>query len=177
MRLAAAFVALLLALPAGASTPDQAAQVAATLPEASPEEVVRSASDELLSLIESGRAYVDEDPERFYQEVDKLLSPIVDFDRFARNVMGPYWKSATQDQQVRFIDTFKWGLLRTYATALTEFSDGEVLVLEPDRPPRDPARRNVKMEIKTVGGIPTRLCTPCRQTRGIGACGTSLLGA
>ena len=122
------------------------------MPEVSAEEVVRQASDDMLQLIESGRSYVDDDPERFYNEVEALLNPIVDFDRFARNVMGPHWKRATEDQQQRFIHSFKWGLLRTYAVALTEFSDGEVLVLEPDRPPRNPARRNVKMEIKTSGG-------------------------
>lgn len=120
--------------------------------DASPEAVVRQSADKVLALIEDGKVYIKEDPDRFYRAVHDVLEPVVAFDAFARGVMGPFWKEATDAQKTRFIETFKWGLLRTYSAALTEFSDGEVVVIEPDKPPRTPERRDVKMEIRTDKG-------------------------
>ena len=117
-----------------------------------PEDVVRQTSSDLLTIIEEGKTYIDEDPERFYRAVHDVLDPTVDFPRFARGVMGTYWKRATEEQQDRFVEVFKWGLLRTYAAALTEFGDGEVVVLDPEVNPKKPKRRTVVMEIRTSGG-------------------------
>ena len=82
-------------------------------------------------MIESGREYAEDDPERFYIEVEALLQPLIDFPRFARNVMGAYYRKADDAQRERFAESFKWSLVRTYALALTEFGGGEIEVLEP----------------------------------------------
>lgn len=139
--------ALLLAClaPVRAMEPSDAATRTAT-------EVVERTSDDMLALIEESRPYVKEDPERFYREVEALLAPVVDFKRFARSVMAAHYKSATPEQRERFANTFKWGLVRTYALALTEFRDGEVVIVPSERPPRSPRRESVKMEIRTKAG-------------------------
>ena len=116
------------------------------------EAVIQKTTEDLLVLMETGQEYIETDPERFYKEVHDLLDPAVAFAAFARNVMGPHWKRATDAQQERFVETFKWGLLRTYAAALTQFGDGEVVVLPPSKPPRREDRRNVQMEIRTPSG-------------------------
>ncbi len=131
--------------PVRAMEPSQAATRTAT-------EVVEYTSDEMLALIDASRPYAKEDPERFYGEVEALLAPVVDFKRFARSVMAVHYKSATPEQRERFADTFKWGLVRTYALALTEFRDGEVVVVPSERPPQSPRRESVKMEIRTNAG-------------------------
>jgi phospholipid transport system substrate-binding protein len=116
------------------------------------QQVVR-ASDDVVALIEVARGYAKEDPERFYREVEALLRPVVDFDSFARSVMAVYYKQANDEQRRRFADTFRWGLVRTYALALIEFNDeGEVVLVPPDRPPRSPKRQTVKMEIRSSSG-------------------------
>lgn len=120
--------------------------------EQSPHDMVREASDAVLALIEEGREYAEDDPERFYREVEALLDPVVDFESFARSVMAVHYRDATPEQRKRFVESFKWGLVRTYALALTEFKDGEVVVVPPDRPPRDPRRQTVTMEIRTPEG-------------------------
>lgn len=117
-----------------------------------PVEMVRQTSSEVLALIEEARSYAEEDPERFYREVESLLSPVVDFESFARSVMAAHYRDATPEQRQQFAETFKWSLVRTYALALTEFEDGEVVVVPPDRPPRNPKRQTVKMEIRTEQG-------------------------
>jgi len=115
------------------------------------EEAVKLATDEVLALITEGKAYADAEPERFYKEVEGLLRPIIDFPRFARSVMGPYYKVATPQQRERFAESFKWSLVRTYALALTEFSGGEVNVLPPRKKPKNPNVVNVTQEIKYEG--------------------------
>ncbi len=144
-------VALLFpALPVAVAASD--AQASGAVDSASPEAVVQKAADDLLSLIAASQDYANEDPERFYREVEALLSPVVDFPRFARSVMAAHYKSATPDQRKKFAHTFKWGLVRTYALALTEFDDGQVRVIPSDRPQKNPKRRNVRMEIRLGSG-------------------------
>ena len=100
------------------------------------EQVVQETSDAMLVLIEEGRNYAQEDPERFYQAVEGLLTPVVDFRRFAGSVMGKkYYQQASSEQRARFADSFKWGLVRTYGLALTEFQDGELVVIPATKPP------------------------------------------
>lgn len=117
------------------------------------EDLVEQTTAEMLALIEEAKVYVDEDPERFYVEVEALLNPVIDFPRFARSVMAAYYKRATPEQRARFADGFKWSLVRTYARALTEFNDGGVDIIPSDRPPKRPDRASVKQEIRSEGEV------------------------
>lgn len=117
------------------------------------EQVVQETSDAMLVLIEESRDYAKDDPERFYQKVEALLSPVVDFPRFAGSVMGKkYYQQATKEQRSRFADSFKWGLVRTYSLALTEFEDGQLAVVPATNPPRRSDRVSVNQEIRTSSG-------------------------
>ena len=116
------------------------------------ETVVAKATDEMLSLIDQAKTYVDEDRERFFTEVEQLLEPVIDFQRFARSVMAAYYRDATPAQRSRFEQSFKRTLVRTYSVALTEFEDGKVVIVPSDRPPQDPNRANVKQEIRLSSG-------------------------
>jgi phospholipid transport system substrate-binding protein len=117
------------------------------------EAVVEQTTEQMLDLIEESKAYVDEDPERFYVEVETLLDPVIDFPRFARSVMAAHYKRATPEQRQRFAEGFKWSLVRTYALALTEFNDGGVNIIPSDRPPKRPDRASVKQEIRSGGEV------------------------
>ncbi len=121
--------------------------------ESAPHQLIADTSIDLLQLIEEGRGYADTDPERFFSAVEALLAPVIDFEGFARRVMSAHYKEATPAQRQRFAETFKWGLVRTYSLTLTDFTDGEVIVVPPDGPPRHPRRRNVKMEIHQGGDV------------------------
>jgi phospholipid transport system substrate-binding protein len=116
------------------------------------EQRVQEISDDVLALIEEARGYAKDDPERFYREFTALLDPAVDFESFARSVMAVHYRSATPEQRQRFADSFKWGLVRTYALALTEFSNGTIRVLPATQPPRNPRLHNVRMEVVTPSG-------------------------
>lgn len=115
------------------------------------EEAIELATNEVLNLINAGKDYAEDDPERFYSEVEALLRPLIDFPRFARNVMGPYYRTASAEQRTRFADSFKWSLVRTYALALLQFGEGDVEVQPPRQPPRNPDKVNVTQQITYEG--------------------------
>ncbi len=121
--------------------------------ERGPHAVVEEATSALLVVIQQGRSYFDEDPERFYVEVASTLEPIMDFERFARSVMAVYAKRATPAQRERFAESFKWGLVRTYAKALLSFDNEVIRVLPPDgKARRRPDRERVKMAVESTSG-------------------------
>ncbi|MFT7653497.1 MAG: phospholipid transport system substrate-binding protein [Limisphaerales bacterium] len=111
------------------------------------EAAVEIASEEIMALIRRGQVYAKDDPDRFFTEVEQLLQPVVDFPRFARSVMGVWYKRANDEQRQRFAESFKWTLVRSYALALTEFYDGQVRVLPNRRESKNPNRATVNMEI------------------------------
>lgn len=114
--------------------------------------VVNQSTQDMLALIESAKGYAKQEPERFYREVEAVLAPVVDFRAFSRNVMAASYKRATPEQRGRFAESFKWGLVRTYALALTEFSGGDIDLVKDTRPSDNPKRERVKMEIKASSG-------------------------
>lgn len=117
------------------------------------EQLVARTTDQVLVLIDEAQGYVDQDPERFYVAVEALLEPVIDFPRFARSVMAAHYRDATPDQRERFAEGFKWSLVRTYALALTEYNDGNALIVPSERPPRRPDRASVKQEIRSGGDV------------------------
>ena len=117
-----------------------------------PRDMVRETSDALIVVIEQGKLYYDSDPGRFYIEVQNVLAPAIDFQSFARSVMAVHYKRASEAQRARFAETFQSGLVRTYAKALLEFSDEQIVVLPETKPPRDPAKQIVKMEVRSSAG-------------------------
>ncbi|MEQ8691718.1 MAG: ABC transporter substrate-binding protein, partial [Pseudomonadales bacterium] len=68
----------------------------------SAKQAVEIATEEILALIRSGQEYAKDDPDRFYAEVEALMQPVMDFPRFARSVMGVWYKQATPAQFERF---------------------------------------------------------------------------
>jgi phospholipid transport system substrate-binding protein len=118
---------------------------------ASPQAVITATRDALLSVIKDGKGYFDQDPERFYRAVRDVLDPVVDFDSFSRGVMAVHYKKASPEQRVRFRDTFKDALVRTYGKALLNYGDEKIDVLPPSKPSRQPDRDSVTMEVWSEG--------------------------
>ncbi|MAT65584.1 MAG: toluene tolerance protein [Gammaproteobacteria bacterium] len=86
-----------------------------------PEEVVRQASEQVLARLEAEPA-VQTQTERLHALVDEVLIGHMDMDRMARWVLGKYSRRVDEDQLARFSTAFRGLLVRTYATALTEYN-------------------------------------------------------
>jgi phospholipid transport system substrate-binding protein len=123
------------------------AVVRAELDERGPEQMTQHATSEMLVAIDEAKTYYSEDPERFFAEVDRILLPVVDFQGFARGVMGyygsvdAYRKLDTAEQKAGFKERIKRfdPLLR--ATMVNSYSKGllavkvetiDILPLEPE---------------------------------------------
>lgn len=117
-----------------------------------PRVTIRQTSDALVQVIREGKTYFDTDADRYYREVERVLDPTIDFDTFSKGVMAVFYKRATPVQRERFESNFKTGLIRTYAKALLNFGDQSIDVLAADKPPAEPDRESVKMEVHSKDG-------------------------
>ena len=103
----------------------------------------------IIVILQTKNALFEEDSELFVQEISNAFSPIVDFERIARNVMGKHYKVATVSQRVRFSEAFRASLLNTYSKTLIEFKDEKIIVLPPKNKSNSPNKVKVDIEIIT----------------------------
>lgn len=106
-----------------------------------PDRLVEQTTEEVLGIIKEAQGYYEQDPERFYQEVQSVLGRVVDFDSFARGVMGKYagkdyylslsaeGREQLKQQVDRFSGVFRDGLVQTYAKGLLAFNGNKTEVL------------------------------------------------
>jgi phospholipid transport system substrate-binding protein len=110
-----------------------------------PYQLIKSTTDRVTTTIEESKAYYDQDPQRYYAQIDTIMSEIVDFDSFARGVMGNYAskreynrlataeeKAAYRARMTRFSKVFRGALVETYAKGLLAFSGNKIEVLDPE---------------------------------------------
>lgn len=91
-----------------------------------PDELVRDTTEKVLKELTANRSTLEKNPERLYQMVDQIVLPHFDFERMSRYVLGKHWRDATPEQQKKFVEQFKTLLVRTYATALFEYTGQEI---------------------------------------------------
>jgi len=101
-------------------------------------DVVRETTESVMALVREAPEYVDEDPERYYAQVQTILDPVIDFRGFARGVMGPYASSERyrsldeagraqlRGQLDRFTEVIRSGLVKTYSKGLLAFGGSRI---------------------------------------------------
>jgi phospholipid transport system substrate-binding protein len=107
-------------------------------------DVIETTTERIMSVVEAASEYADEDPERYYQELQPLLDEVVDFAGFSRAVMGDYasrqryqslgkgGKKELRDQVERFTAVMRTGLVRTYGKGLIAFGGSKTEVQRPE---------------------------------------------
>lgn len=127
-----------------------AAQVAAGSQAA--QHVVQHATERFFAAIEREGERARE-PERAHALVEQHILPHVDTELVARLILGRHWRTASEQQRARFIDAFKWMLLRTYSIAVEDFSGVDIRYLPAREEPRD-GEVEVRTQISHKGGPP-----------------------
>ncbi len=107
-------------------------------------QVLEVTTKRLMKVITEAQQYFVKDPDRFYGEIELILDEVVDFDSFARGVMGKYAskkvymklpnqeeKQAFKGRITRFSDIFRDELVKTYAKGLLAFNGNRIDVLPP----------------------------------------------
>lgn len=127
--------------------------VAATAPAAqsadNPAAIVRRASTEIITALNSHKAEIDKDPQVVEKVVRQYLLPNFDFDFTSQLVLGRAWRTATPEQRKAFETAFLHYLTTTYAEGLKNYQGAEIEVL--------PFRGDLSQEFVTVR---TRVKTP-----------------
>ena len=111
-----------------------------------PYQVVQQTTEHVLAIVKEAKVYSAKDPKRFNTEVTAVMDKVIDFDDFARSVMGTYAsgqrykaltsedeKAAFRERITRFSATFKQGLVDTYASSLLNFNGEKVETLPPKK--------------------------------------------
>ena len=139
-------LALWLALlaPAPASVADEAAAGRAAASGMAAYDVVEDTTSRVMSVVQEANGYADEDPERYFRELQAVLDGVVDFAYFSRAVMGPYasrsryqslsdeGKQQLRDQVNRFTGVMRDGLVRTYGKGLLAFGGSRTELQRPE---------------------------------------------
>ena len=58
---------------------------------AGPAQVITEVTEQVMRVVAEADTYFDQDPDRYYQEIDSALAKVVDWRGFATAVMGEYY--------------------------------------------------------------------------------------
>ncbi|MEJ7928496.1 ABC transporter substrate-binding protein [Ramlibacter sp. AN1015] len=141
--------------------------VSAWAADEAPDAMIKRLSAEVLSLIRSDSALRAGDINRIMTVVDNRIMPNVNFRRMTASAVGPAWRQATPEQQKRLQEEFKTLLVRTYAGALAQVNNEQIVV----RPLRaSPGDEEVVVRSEIRGrGEPIQLEYRLEKTPGEGA--------
>lgn len=116
-------------------------------------ETVEQVSQELFADLNVNRELYRQDPQAFYEAMDRMIGQAVDVEGVARSVMTVrYSRRATPEQMQRFQDNFKRSLMQFYGNALLEFDNRAVRILPPGGPEGE-QRTEVRMEVAGKDGV------------------------
>ena len=106
--------------------------------------LVQDTTQSVLALVKSTQAATNKDLTQFNAQVTQVMDKVVDFDTFARGVMGVYGSKKNYDQLKtdaektaftqrlnRFSALFKADLINTYAKGLLRFNGERIETLPP----------------------------------------------
>lgn len=126
-------------------------------------ELVEAATTEVMEVVAAADAYVDDDPERYYDQVQALLDPLIDYRGFARGVMGRYASPTRIDglrqrgdketlaqlkgQLDQFTRVMRKSLVRTYSKGLLAFGGSRIEVLPAEEGADVSARAAVRQHV------------------------------
>ncbi|MFT5571333.1 MAG: phospholipid transport system substrate-binding protein [Cryomorphaceae bacterium] len=97
-----------------------------------PDQVVRETVDSIVKNIQSNRETYKANTNALYAMVENTLVPAIHVPRMANLILGKATsKKSTAAQKAAFAAEFKTFLLRSYATALLEYTGSEKVVYEP----------------------------------------------
>ena len=91
----------------------------------SPEQAIEGAVQDLLDEFTKRRTELKDDKEALYLMVDEMTRPHFDFEKISKLVLAKNWKQATEEQRIAFGEEFRTLLIRTYATALFQYTGNE----------------------------------------------------
>jgi phospholipid transport system substrate-binding protein len=138
-------------------------QQTAIATESLPEELIRNASNQVLSRIQSDPGKYQQDPAKLYALVDQIVLPHFDFGTMTDLALGRYKTKISTEQRRLITNEFRILLVRTYGKALLEYNDQKIIYL-PIEGSLESGDVTVRTEIEQKGGFPIPLNYSLKQT-------------
>jgi phospholipid transport system substrate-binding protein len=135
----------MLAMPAMPAMPAMAAT--------GPEQLIRETSDKVLDEIRTNSEQYKSDPQGVYDLVNTVVLPHFDFSAMTDLALGRYKDDVNEQQRPEIVNEFRMLLVRTYSSALLEYTD-QVLVYLPMEGSEAEGEVTVRTEIEQAGGFP-----------------------
>lgn len=139
MKKIIAFMMLLIVLPAQAAM--------------GPEQLIKETSDKVLAEIKANEDTYKSDPNGVYKLVNEVVLPHFDFSAMTDLALGQYKDEVNAEQRPAIIDEFRLLLVRTYSSALLEYTDQQLVYLPMEGLESD-GKVTVRTEIEQAGGFP-----------------------
>ncbi len=119
----------------------------------SPEQLVHQTTNQILETIKAHREMYAKHHDKLYQLAEEKVLPYFDFVRMSQWVLGRNWRTASQEQRTRFVTLFRDLLVRTYSTALLQYTDQKIIYLPVNAAPGS-TQMLVRTEVQQSGGAP-----------------------
>jgi len=97
--------------------------------EDSPNAVIESSVKLLAEKLNGRKEELAENRQELYDIIDGILMPRFDRRFAAQVVLAKHWRTASEEQQARFIEAFYRALLRKYSDGILEFDPDMITVL------------------------------------------------
>ena len=118
-----------------------------------PEQLIKETSDKVLDEIKRNADLYQKDPQGVYDLVNTVVLPHFDFVAMTDLALGRYKDDVSEQQRPEIVNEFRMLLVRTYSSALLEYTD-EVLIYLPMEGTEAEGKVTVRTEIEQAGGFP-----------------------
>jgi phospholipid transport system substrate-binding protein len=118
-----------------------------------PEQLIRETSDKVMDEIRINAEQYKSDPQGVYDLVSDVVLPHFDFVAMTDLALGRYKEDVNAEQRPEIVNEFRLLLVRTYSSALLEYTD-QALIYLPMEGSEAEGLVTVRTEIEQAGGFP-----------------------
>lgn len=128
----------------------------AAFAQTAPDALVRSVSDDVLTIVRNDKDIQGGDTKRVIGLVEQKVLPHFNFRRMTMLAVGRDWREATPAQQDKLVEAFRTLLVRTYSNALTQYRD-QVVHYKPMKAGDADTSVRVQTEVRQAGAQPVAI--------------------
>ncbi len=101
-------------------------QTALSLAMETPTQLIKSSADEVMENIQSNKRFYTDDSSRLERYITEKVGDTFDFRKMTQMAMGRFWRKANSEQKQELSLLFRDMLVRTYSSALLNYSDTKI---------------------------------------------------
>lgn len=100
-----------------------------TQPDMSPTQVVQSATEQVLQIVQDSQLAAPPSHERHRAELQRIADRLFDFPEMARRALAIHWRERTSQEQTEFVVVFKHLLAHAYLGKLENYAGEQITYL------------------------------------------------